>query len=77
MYRVSARGGLRGAGGEADAPGPIGHRKARCNSQPTSDMMLALRKYGVTSRRNFTVIRKKKRVDYGFFLPAIRIYVYG
>lgn len=75
MYRVSARGGLRGAGGEADAPGPIGHRKARCNSHPTSDMMLALRKYGVTSRRNFTVIRKK-RVDYnGIFFTLRYVYV--
>lgn len=30
-------------------------RNARCNSQPTSDIMLALRKYGVTSRKNLTV----------------------
>lgn len=31
-----------------------GHKKARCNSQPTSDIMLAFRKYGVTSRKNLT-----------------------
>lgn len=43
-----------GAGGDADTPGPNGHKNARCNSQPTSDIMLAFRKYGVTSRKNFT-----------------------
>lgn len=31
-----------------------GHKNARCNSQPTSDIMLAFRKYGVTSLKNFT-----------------------
>lgn len=31
-----------------------GHKKARCNSHPTSDIMLAFRKYGVTSRKNLT-----------------------
>lgn len=35
-----------------------GHKKARCNSHPTSDMMLALRKYGVTSRKNLTVMKQ-------------------
>lgn len=55
MYRVSARGGLRGAGGEALLPTPSGQRKARCSSQPTSrQMMLAFLKYGVTSRKNLT-----------------------
>lgn len=44
MYLVSALGGLRGAGGDEVAPGPRGHKKARCNSHPTSDIMLALRK---------------------------------
>lgn len=43
-----------------------GHKKARCNSHPTSDIMLAFRKYGVTSRKNLTIqlqndTRKKKR----------------
>lgn len=59
---MSARGGLRGAaaGGE-DAPGPSGHRKARCSSQPTSEMMLAFRKYGVTSRRNLTGNRVEEK----------------
>lgn len=44
-----------------------GHKKARCNSHPTSDIMLAFRKYGVTSRKNLTiefqndVDRKRKR----------------
>lgn len=65
MYRVSARGGLRGAGGDADdepgvAPGPNGHKNARCNSHPTSDIILAFRKYGVTSRKNLTEMRQKK-----------------
>lgn len=31
-----------------------GHKKARCNSHPTSDIMLAFLKYGVTSRKNLT-----------------------
>lgn len=86
MYRVSARGGLRGAdGGDNGAldddgkqfpPIPLGppiplalllpnvfngHKNGRCNSQPTSDIMLALRKYGVTSRKNFTEMKKKER----------------
>lgn len=56
---MSARGGLRGAGGDVGAPGPRGHKKALCSSHPTSEIMLALRKYGVTSRRNFTVERRK------------------
>lgn len=34
-----------------------GHKKARCSSQPTSDIMLAFRKYGVTSRKNLTKIK--------------------
>lgn len=61
IYLVSALGGLRGAGGDDVAPGPSGHKKARCNSQPTSDIILALRKYGVTSRRNLTEKNKKKK----------------
>lgn len=58
---MSARGGLRGAGGEALLPpGPRGHRKGRCSSHPTSrQMMLAFLKYGVTSRKNFTVESKE------------------
>lgn len=62
IYRVSARGGLLGAGGDDDAPGPNGHKNARCNSHPTSDIMLALRKYGVTSRRNFTEKKKNEKI---------------
>lgn len=62
MYLVSALGGLRGAGGDDVEPGPRGHRNALCNSHPTSDIMLALRKYGVTSRRNFTGNRKKNGI---------------
>lgn len=50
------------------APGPRGQRNARCSSQPTSDMMLALRKYGVTSRRNFTVCATVER---GYFLQCV------
>lgn len=61
IYLVSALGGLRGAGGDV-APGPRGHKKARCNSHPTSDIMLALRKYGVTSRRNLTERKKNKKL---------------
>lgn len=61
IYLVSALGGLRGAGGVDVAPGPSGHKKALCNSQPTSDIILALRKYGVTSRRNLTEINKKEK----------------
>lgn len=59
---MSARGGLRGAGGEALLPpGPRGHRKGRCSSHPTSrQMMLAFLKYGVTSRKNFTVESKQE-----------------
>lgn len=45
-------------GGETTAVEFIGHKNARCNSQPTSDMMLALRKYGVTSRKNFTETKR-------------------
>lgn len=69
MQRVSALGGLFGAaaGGDIDADEPtifdpfgllgakVFDRNARCSSQPTSDIMLALRKYGVTSRKNLTV----------------------
>jgi hypothetical protein len=54
MYLVSALGGLFGADGGEDAFVPSGHRNALCSSQPTSDIMLALRKYGVTSLRNLT-----------------------
>lgn len=61
IYLVSALGGLRGAGGDdVVPPGPRRQRNALCNSHPTSDIMLALRKYGVTSRRNFTESRNKK-----------------
>lgn len=55
IYLVSALGGLFGAGGDVGAPGPKGHKNARCNSHPTSDIILAFLKYGVTSFRNFTV----------------------
>lgn len=58
---MSALGGLRGAGGDDVEPGPRGQRNALCNSHPTSDIMLALRKYGVTSRRNFTENRNKTK----------------
>lgn len=61
IYLVSARGGLFGAGGDDDAPGPNGHKNALCNSQPTSDIILAFRKYGVTSRKNLTETYKKKK----------------
>lgn len=61
IYLVSALGGLRGAGGDDVEPGPRGQRNALCNSHPTSDIMLALRKYGVTSRRNFTENRNKTK----------------
>lgn len=69
MYLVSALGGLLSTdGGDMDVDDEIktqplllvtdaeliGHKNARCSSQPTSDIMLAFRKYGVTSRRNFT-----------------------
>ena len=57
---MSALGGLRGAGGDELAPGPRGHKKALCNSHPTSLIMLAFRKYGVTSRKNFTTKEQKK-----------------
>lgn len=46
-YLVSALCGERTAGGAPD-------RNPRCSSHPTSDMMLAFRKYGVTSLRYFT-----------------------
>ena len=36
-----------------------GHKNARCNSHPTSDMMLAFRKYGVTSLKNLTAVNKQ------------------
>lgn len=62
---MSARGGLFGAeGGDTDFDDVLsifepfglisGHKNARCNSHPTSDMMLAFRKYGVTSLKNLT-----------------------
>lgn len=44
MYRVSALGVVFGAGGDAGTPGPSGHKNARCNSQPTSEIMLAFLK---------------------------------
>lgn len=47
-YLVSALCGKRMAGGAPD-------KKPLCNSQPTSDIILAFRKYGVTSRRYLTV----------------------
>lgn len=69
---MSALGGLFGAdGGVTDFDDVLsilepfglinGHRNARCNSHPTSDMMLAFRKYGVTSLRNFTGKKKSTR----------------
>lgn len=75
MYRVSALGGLFGAdGGDIDADDVLkpfgctipdvvdnGHKNARCSSHPTSDIMLAFRKYGVTSRKNLTEIEKEKK----------------
>lgn len=46
-------------GGDTIAVEFIGHKNARCSSHPTSDMMLAFRKYGVTSRKNFTATKRK------------------
>lgn len=39
-----------------------GHKKARCNSHPTSDIMLAFRKYGVTSRKNLTAEQRELEI---------------
>lgn len=68
---MSARGGLFGAdGGEVVDGAELiedaidnGQRNARCNSHPTSDMMLAFRKYGVTSRRNFTMSAENGKIN--------------
>lgn len=40
-----------------------GHKKARCSSHPTSEIMLAFRKYGVTSRKNLTKMRENEILD--------------
>lgn len=68
---MSARGGFFGTdGGDIDvddefkAPFGLiivdtvdnGQRNALCSSHPTSDIILAFRKYGVTSRKNLTRI---------------------
>lgn len=57
-------GGGGGGGGETMAVEFIGHKNARCNSHPTSDMMLAFRKYGVTSRKNFTATKRNETSFY-------------
>lgn len=54
-------------GGDTMAVEFMGHRNARCSSHPTSEMMLAFRKYGVTSRRNFTATKRNEILFYYIF----------